>query len=61
MKLTLQLIVVVLITPSKFRDNLQQFVQIHSLYNSNIQGRKQEMPFSPNLVPRAFPSKNGWG
>ena len=30
MKLTLQLIVVVLIAPTKFRDNLQQFVQIHS-------------------------------
>ena len=42
MKRTLQLIVVVLISPTKFRDNLQQFVQIHSIYNNNIQGRKHK-------------------
>ena len=47
MKLTLQLILVVLIAPTKFRDNLQSFVQIHSIYTNNIQGRKHEVPFSP--------------
>ena len=50
MKLTLQLIVVVLIAPTKFRDNLQKFVQIHSIYNNNIQGRKHEVPFSHAVI-----------
>ena len=45
MKLTLQLVVVVLIAPTNFRDNLQQFVQIYFIYNNNIQGRRHEMSF----------------
>ena len=44
-KLTMQLVVVVLIAPTKYRDNLFKF----TLYTIiiNIQGRGQEMPSSP--------------
>ena len=51
MKLTLQLIDVVLIAPTKFRDNLQQFVQIHSTYNNNnylVFPRNFRMVFLPH-------------
>ena len=51
MKLTLQLIVVVLTAPTKFRDNLQQFVQIHSTYNNNnylVFPRNFRMVFLPH-------------
>ena len=46
MKLTLQVIVVVFIAPTKIPDNVQQFVQIHSIYNNNIQGRRNKTLFS---------------
>ena len=49
MKLTLQLVVVVLIAPTKFRDNLQLFLQIHSICNNNIQGALFNTTFSTKV------------
>ena len=45
MKLTMQLVVVVLIAPTKFRDNLFKFTPYTIIIN--IQGMGQEMPSSP--------------